>query len=388
MQMYLWRPYLRFANISLIFLFIITLPLLIAACGGSSQQNPTPTPTLRTGGNITAGFNSPYGFTVAAAIDQDLIARYKMLNITWVREQVPWNRIETAPGTYDWSTLDSQIQLAHANGLHVSFVLQGAPRWHTHPPCNHPGASDMSAYATAVSQRYNGQNGHDSIDSFEIGNEEYTGGQDAPATPCFAADNYVPVLKAGYQAVKANSPRALVVTFGSAWESIKGISAFYQRMYDLGAKSYFDVANLHYYNHAFSTNADPAQVITSKPDLPSFNQRWQSVHEVMARNGDGNKGIWISEVGWPTQKKGYKNIPVVSPQTQAQYLTYVMTQAMNSHVVSKVFWYTINTANSLYHDRADDIYPNYAGDSQPMPAFTAYQQFVAEHPTWQGNPVP
>jgi hypothetical protein len=372
-----------------VFLFTIILPLLVAACGGSSQPNPTPTPTATPVGKITAGFDSPYGFTVAAAIDQDLITRYKLLNITWVREQLPWNKIETAPGTYNWSTLDSQIPLANANGLHVSFVLQGAPSWHLHPPCNLPEASDMSVYATAVALRYNGQNGHGYIDSFEIGNEEYTGFQDAPPNPCFAADNYVPVLKAGYQAVKANSPHALVVTFGSAWESIKGITTFYQRMYDLGAKPFFDAANLHYYNHISQTDANPAVASPRNPDLPTFDQRWQSVHEVMARNGDGSKGLWISEIGWPTQKKAqHTNIPVVTPQAQAQYLTYVMTQAMNSHVVSKVFWYTINTANSLYHDRADDIYPNYPGNSQPLPAFTAYQQFVAEHPTWPGNPVP
>jgi hypothetical protein len=310
-----------------------------------------------------------------------------MFNISWVREQLPWNRIETSPGNYDWSTLDQQIQLANTNGLHVSFVLQGAPSWHLHPPCNLPGASDMSAYATAVAQRYNGNSGHGLIDAFEIGNEEYTGFQDAPEKPCFAADNYVPVLKAGYMAVKANAPHAIVATFGSAWESIRGIQWFYQRMYDLGAKPYFDVANLHYYNHAFATNANPALPVPNNPDLPTFNQRWQSVHDVMVRNGDGNKGIWITEIGWPTRQKP-KNIPVVDPQTQAQYLTYVYTQAMNSHVVSKVFWYTINTAHSLYHDRADDIYPNYPGDSNPLPAFIAYQQFVAQHPIWSGAPYP
>jgi hypothetical protein len=367
---------------------VIAVPIIIiqqhnASQPGAGQQTQTVTP------NTTPGFSSPYGFTVAAGIDSDLVARYKMLNITWVREQLPWNRIETSPGVYDWSTLDAQIQVANANGLHVSFVLQGAPSWHLHPPCNLPGASDMAAYATAVAQRYNGNNGHGYIDSFEIGNEEYTPFQLAPASSCSIADNYVPVLKAGYEAVKSNSPHALVITFGSAWESIQGITTFYQRMYQLGAKPYFDAANLHYYNHVASTDANPALADPGKPDYPTFDQRWETVHQIMERNGDGNKGIWISEVGWPTMtKKSAPNTPTVSPQTQASYLQYVLTQAMQSHVVSKVFWYTINTANSLYHDRADDIYPNYPNDSTPLPAFKTYQQFVAQHPTWSGAPSP
>jgi hypothetical protein len=360
---------------------------------GSGQQTVTTTSTTKPANNTTPvpvntspGFSSPYGFTVADAIDPDLIARYKQLNIYWVREQLPWNRIETAPGVYDWSKLDPQIQLANASGLHVSFVLQGAPSCHLHPPCNLPGASDMAAYATAVAQRYNGKSGHGYIDSFEIGNEEYTPFQLAPASSCSVADNYVPVLKAGYLAVKANSPHALVVTFGSAWESIQGIQTFYERMYQLGAKPYFDAANLHYYNHVNTTDANPALADPGKPDFPTFDQRWQTVHQVMVQNGDGNKGIWISEIGWPTLPK--KNIPTVSPQTQASYLQYVLTEAMQSHVISKVFWYTINTAQSLYHDKADDIYPNYPNDTGPLPAFTTYQQFVAQHPTWSGAPYP
>ena len=364
-------------------LIVIAIPVILILQHTTAQPGPgQQTPTIST----TSSFSSPYGFTVAAAIDADLVTRYKMLNITWVREQLPWNRIETSPGVYDWSELDMQIQLANANGLHVSFVLQGAPSWRLRAPCNLPGASDMSAYATEVSQRYNGNNGHGYIDSFEIGNEEFTGFQLAPDKPCYAADNYVPVLKAGYQAVKSNSPRALVITFGSAWESIQGIRTFYQRMYQLGAKPYFDAANLHYYNHVAATNANPALADPRHTDFPTFNQRWQTVHEVMQQNGDGNKGIWITEIGWPTLPK--KTIPIVDPRTQASYLQYVLTQSMQSRVVSKVFWYTINTANSLYHDKADDIYPNYPTDSTPMPAFTAYQQFVAQHPTWSGAPSP
>src|SRR5690348_10022632 len=113
--------------IVIIVLLVIAIPVILVVVHNSQQGNNQPgaTSTPIPGGNITAGFNSPYGFTVAAAIDPDLIARYRALNITWVREQLPWNKIETSPGSYNWSTLDRQIQLADANGLHVSFVLQG-----------------------------------------------------------------------------------------------------------------------------------------------------------------------------------------------------------------------------------------------------------------------
>lgn len=329
---------------------------------------------------------SPYGFTVADSIDQDLVDRYKQLNISWVRLQLPWERIETSRGVYNWSELDKQIKFANQNNLHVSFVLQGSPSWERSSTCPNEETPDaMGTFAGMVAKRYNGQSGSQgTISSIEIGNEEFTGFQDALPQPCWSADNYYPVLKAGYQAVKANYPNLLVGTFGSAWLNVPGIQTFYSRLYQLGGRAYFDFANLHYYNHNKDTNEDPSKISGAKKADPTFDQRWQSVYSVMQQNGDGQKPLWITETGFRARPdKNKPNDVIISPDTEAQYLTYELTEAMNSHAVKKIFWYTIDTANSLYHDQSADIYPNYPSNHTPLPAFAAYKDFVAVHPTWE-----
>src|SRR5436305_3244861 len=82
---------------------------------GGVGARPTSVPTS---GPCT--INSPYGFTTIHA-DQQLVGYYKQLNICWVRYQFHWDKIETQPGIYNWSSVDTAIATMNAAGIHIDF---------------------------------------------------------------------------------------------------------------------------------------------------------------------------------------------------------------------------------------------------------------------------
>ena len=315
----------------------------------------------------------PYGVTVLDILGPQTITDLQQLGVHWVRYQMDWEAIEPQPGQYHWQQLDAALTLANAHGIRVTFPLQGAPTWALSQVCTGrprlPGANEMARFAAAVAQRYDGQHGHGYIDSYEVGNEEFDNiwtGDWLGSLSCRQPDLYGPVLKAAYTAIKAQSPHALVGMFGLWWENMQHIRSYMNWLYQNNYGSYFDFANYHYY----VCNNDPAVTVETQP---SFNEEWQTIHDMMARSGDGNKPIWVTEVGWPINSTGQSAQCIVTPQIQANYLRYVLNQASASHVVTHVFWYTV--------DRGTDGM-SLTQDGRKLPAFSTLQQMVQHQPLW------
>lgn len=329
-----------------------------------------PTPTLGPAGPCST--NSPYGFTTINA-DAGLVSAYKQLNVCWVRYQYHWDKIETSPGVYNWSAVDSAIQTMTNAGIHVDFAIQSAPSFRQTVDCYGspflPGPNEMATFATILASRYDGRHGHGKIDSFEIGNEEYDNhfvGSEAASEPCRSALVYGPILKAGYQAIKAVYPGATVGMFGQWLHKIDHIRTFFTDLFTHGYGQYMDYMNFHFYN----SDGDPS---TSNGQVPSFDEWWQTMHQIASANGFANLPIWVTEVGWATTPTLHESAPI-STQLQAQYVQYILTQSMQSKVIQKVFWFTINYAN-----QGDSLAPQSRG---PLPSYYSYAQFVRQNPTW------
>jgi hypothetical protein len=54
--------------------------------------------------------------------------------VGWVRLDVVWEKIEHAPGVFDWSESDEPIREAASRGLKVFANLHASPGWATHEP--------------------------------------------------------------------------------------------------------------------------------------------------------------------------------------------------------------------------------------------------------------
>src|SRR2546426_10417934 len=137
--------------------------LLLSLLGFAGLQPPT---------GADAANTSPYGFSIWG-----YQTRVTASGVKWARLQRDWFTIETSPGVYDFTGLDQDVARANAAGVHISVPLQDAPGFRKTQVCNgvnlFPGPAEMSAFAGVVAARYNGNNGHGYVDSFEIGNEEY-----------------------------------------------------------------------------------------------------------------------------------------------------------------------------------------------------------------------
>ncbi|MDQ6660598.1 MAG: hypothetical protein M3Z24_06495, partial [Chloroflexota bacterium] len=334
-----------------------------------------------------ACFDSPYGFTTVHA-DSQLVSYYKQLNVCWVRYQFHWAKgsgqkpgIESAPGKYDWSQLDPAITTLNAAGIHIDFAIQDAPDWERSQICaatgQHflPGPTEMKNFAQLIASRYNGNNGHGYIDAFEIGNEEFDNYyvKNTPSSEsCRSANYYGDVLKAGYQAIKAANPKALVGMFGMWWHNLPHIKDYMTYLFSHGYGQYMDYMNFHYYH----SGEDPS---VTDGDNPSFDLQWQTMHSVAAQYGFGTKPIWVTETGWstdanPNAKAGVSD-HAVSVTTQANYMQYILNESAKSGVVTKVFWFTINSPNE-----AHNIYlPN----GSPLPAVQVLTSMIRQKVAWR-----
>lgn len=306
------------------------------------------------GGGGPCSAASPYGFTTVNA-DSSLVARYKDMNVCWLRYQIHQDDIETSPGVYNWKVLDSVVIYMNSVGIHLDVPLQcfDAGCFSSQPAI--PTAAEMTDFATKIATRYDGKHGFGYIDAYEIGNEEYVS---------YDASVYGPILKAGYQAIKAVNPAAIVGMYGPYPSSLTRTNEIFGAIFSGGYGGYMDFLNFHYYNQG----EDPTVTVG---DRPSFDLKWQTVHNIAAQYGYGSKPIWVTEIGWTvTPLSGRKN---VTPEVQSQYMQYVTSKASASGTIRKIFWFTIN-----YGSQGNNIYP----PSGPLPAYTALQAFVKQYPIW------
>ena len=263
---------------------------------------------------VTKTGGGPYGFTVYRNFRQQTVDLLQQLHVDQIRYQLNWSEIEPQPSQYDWSRLDAAVALANAYNIHITFPIQNAPDWARNQVCAGrrllSDATQMALFAQTVAQRYDGQNGYGSIDSYEVGNEEFDSlwtGDWNQSIACRVPKFVGPVLQAAYQAIKGASPKATVGMNALWWTNTQHVEDYMTWLYQNGYGTYFDYANFHYY----ICNGDPLQGI---PYHPSFPQEWQAIHHVMAKYNDGDKPISVTEIGWNTTADQQDPSCVVTPQ--------------------------------------------------------------------------
>ena len=134
------------------------------------------------------------------------------LGLPWVKQQLRWDQLEAQPGVIDWRLLDFVLPSAERFELKLLLSIMAAPSWAREPDTDlerlGPPA-DPAAYANfvaAIIQRYPGR-----IQSIEVWNEQNSRGAWTTERGLLAAD-YVALLKAAYQAVKAIDPGIIVIS--------------------------------------------------------------------------------------------------------------------------------------------------------------------------------
>ena len=245
---------------------------------------------------------------------------------------VRWPYIEQTQGVYNWSTLDSFVSAANAHNVPFHYSSNEAPPWAVSEPTSCSAimggqactadVTDLAgwdAFVTALTQRYNGNNGHGTIAVYELYNqpEGFFKGDTA---------NLVAQTVALYNAVRANSPTSLVVGMGVTYPDTYYAPGNYMDAYwAAGGVKTLDAVAFHGYAH--SNNDVPEIVNTFVPYITA----------AMARNGiPATTPIWDTSGSWGDVAMAGSNI---DSDQQAAWVarSYLLHW---SDGVSRFNWYT------------------------------------------------
>jgi len=320
-------------------------PLAGAAVLAAALAWAMPARAVETGVNETLGHTVPLPRTASS------------LGADWVRMWALWQDMEPAPGEYNEhliSVINGRIAALKARGIKVLVVVHRAPAWASGgrggvaPPTD---PATFGAFMSQIAQRVPG------ADAWELWNEPdsgefWAGGADPAA--------YAALLRAAYPAIKAVQPGDVVVSGGMVGNNMD----FLAQLYANGAGGNFDAVGVH---------TDTA-CLTSGPDAYYRDERgrvgrytfsaYREVHAVMADHGDAGKPIWMTELGWSTQrgrcnvgeKVGTKRIGV-SKARQARFLRAAYRCLAADPFVGVALWFGLqDIPGSGGHARGFGLY--------------------------------
>jgi GH35 family endo-1,4-beta-xylanase len=305
----------------------------------------------------------------------------------FIRQQFPWHELEEAgKGVYldpkfgrsTWTKFDEIVDLVDELGLELIVRLDTSPEWartgNLHPQTPPDDLDDYGDYVTAVVSRYRGR-----VRYYQIWNEPNLAVDWGmrPVDPEAATA----LLRVGYHRAKAADPDAIILAPALSPTIAEGPDAlnelvFLQRMYDAGAGKFFDIGSV----QAYGLRSGPddrrlgiRDVTFSRPIL---------VREVMVRNGDAAKPIWVSEMGWnvpPPGATGPNIFGEVTADQQARYTVRALRRAREE-------WPWMGVMNIWFLKLADeremtDVIAGFRlldPDFNPRPVYTAIKAYTRE----------
>ncbi len=361
-------------------------------------------PLQRSYANVHVGDNGGgYGFNVdAIGLDagskDTMFGKVAEAQFGWIRQQVRWSSYEPAKGQFGnnyVAQLDALIDAANAKGVNVMLSPVSSPDWAGSGGGLPKNPQDFADFIGFMANRYKGK-----VAAYEIWNEQNyaveTGGQ-------VNVGAYIPILKAGYQTLKASDPNITVVFGGMTPTGVTGHPEvalddvqYLQQIYQINngeVKQYYDVLGAHP-----GSNCNPPD--NSYPDNPATNpcgtdpdggrsftkdnsfyfKRVLQLRNVMEQNGESGKKMWLTEFGWdsnPTVVPGYNYSPYVSEDQQAQYLTRAFALGKSYPWMGVMFVWNLNFQVTT-SGPSDEKYGwgVLNSDWSPRPSFTALKNMT------------
>lgn len=316
----------------------------------------------------------------------------------WLRQEFPWEDIEIhGKGDFEdrrhepyrsaWEKYDQIVAAAEAHGMELIVRLSNPPGWTRAqgegennvdtfaPPDN---VQDYADFVSAVVSRYKGR-----IHYYQLWNEPniYPEWGSYPIDP----ESYVELLKAGADAARAADPNVVIIAGATAstinlqpddpppGNSLNDL-LFLQRMYDAGAAPYFDIMAMQGYG-LYSGPTDDRM----HPRVINIS-RHKFVRDLMVKNGDAHKPIWIAEMNWNAAPEDVDpRYGRVTLEQQARYLPMAYQRVIDE-------WPWVGVANTWYLKRATDLWEQnrqpeayfrlLAPDFTPQPVYESMREFA------------
>lgn len=316
----------------------------------------------------------------------------------WLRQEFPWEDIEIhGKGDFEdrrhepyrsaWDKYDQIVDLAEKYGMQLIVRISNPPGWTRAagagennvdtfaPPDN---VQDFADFVNAVVSRYRGR-----VQYYQLWNEPNI--YPEWGTRAISPEDYVTLLKAGAEAARAADPDAKII-MGALASTINlqpddpapGNSLndmlYLQRMYDAGAAPYFDIVAMQGYG-LYSGPTDDRM----HPRVINIS-RHKFIRDLMVKNGDATKPIWIAEMNWNAAPEGVEpRYGRVTLEQQAEYLPLAYARVRND-------WPWVGVAATWYLKRATDTWETngqpeayfrlLAPDFTPQPVYESMKQYT------------
>jgi hypothetical protein len=277
--------------------------------------------------------HSPMATVHTLRADDEMLRLASEAGFDAVVQVFSWLEIEPTREEWHWEYPDFVVRAAEHYDLDLIVRLDRQPGWATEPVMDSAAPpdnlDDYASFAGTVAQRYRGQ-----IGGYIVWNEPNLAKEWGGRPPDPAA--YTDLLRRAYEAIKATDPEATVVSAGLAPTNHQDAEAmddraFLEAMYQAGAGAYFDALGAHPYGFAYPPD-DP------RGAHDGLNlARLLDLREIMEAHGDGDKPIWVTELGWTTAGVGEGSWLTISPQQQADYLTGAWRRAQREWPWLQVF---------------------------------------------------
>ncbi len=332
--------------------------------------------------------------------DQRRIAAALDTKAKLVRFFVEWKTLQpskgdsypaTDPGAaYLAGVFDDAIRQVVAGGAQPIFVVLGTPQWANGSDDPYVPPKDPDDYAGFMARfirhtRAVASAAGGSIGAYEVWNEEDGKGFWHTADPNDASD-YVALLTATYRAAKpvaGDSPILVGPTIGNNADYIA-------QLYAKGAKDSFDGIAVHTDTACLTNGPDFFVRDSDRNDRinPFSFLGYRTVRDVMLANSDGEKGIWMTELGWSSTggapgtcdpsrvaNPGSRS-DGVSAADQAKFLTQAYGCLAQDKYVKAALWFT------MFDDPAEPLNENrhyglLGSDFVPKPSLDAFKAVVA-----------
>ena len=344
--------------------------LALAGCGGGDEAAPPP----RLPAQAPEAFFGIVAEDVLAgdaAYRRRTLARQRAAGVRLIRQTFHWDRIERAPGEYDFAEYDAYVADVAKAGIELLPILFTPPEFRaerdpargTFPP-DEP--EQMGAFAERLVRRYGpdgelwrSQPGLEErpIRAWQVWNEPNLPGY-WPEGPDPA--EYAELLGPVADAIRRADPDARVVSAGLS-ESRFGIPfrEYVTGMFEAGAGDSLDVFAL----HAFAR------------DAPGSVAALESTRALLGELGS-SAPIWITEVGWASS--GPASPFTVGPEEQAERVSEALA-AFHSRRrelgLEGVIYY--NWRDAPVYEGGQDFFGLHTGlvdiDGKPKPALDAYR---------------
>jgi hypothetical protein len=284
-----------------------------------------------------------------------VVGDVKQAGFGWIKEQIEWQAVETAPAQYDFTELDSIVNAAASGGLRVLLSVAHAPTFYrsTTSGLMPADVTTFGRFMQALASRYHGR-----VQAYELWNEENLAreagqGNVDPST-------YLPLLEAGYTGTKAGDPSALALlgALSPTGANVPGLSLddlqYLQALFAINngeVKGFYDAVGAH-----LSGFSNPPDCMPTTPQCslsggwntdPSFFAfyRLSQYEDTLVRNGDATKTIWLTEFGYdsnPVAIPGYEYSLAVSEDAQARFLVQALQMARQRAYIGGVMIWNLN----------------------------------------------